>query len=75
MSPDTLLSVLFYLLAHSGCALIGPREGPGSVLEFLIAATTALSYLVLLPLVLAGMRGGSQKKEDSEAVMRHFLPF
>lgn len=75
MSFETLLSMSFYLLAHHGSAWPGPSEGPGFVLAFLAAATTALSYVAVFPLLVARTRDGSQKKEDCEAVLHHFLPF
>lgn len=50
-------------------------EDPGFAIAIVAAAITALSLLASWPLIIAEARKGSRTIEDSEAAVRHFLPF
>jgi hypothetical protein len=44
-------------------------------LAFIAAAITVLALLAIVPLIIRKARKGDQTIEDSEAAVRHFLPF
>lgn len=50
-------------------------EDPGFAIAVVAGAITALSLLAILPLIIAETRKGGRTIEDSEAAVRHFLPF
>jgi hypothetical protein len=50
-------------------------DDPGLAIAVVAGIITALSLLAVFPLIIAEARKGNRTIEDSEAAVRHFLPF
>lgn len=70
LSPIMVVSMLCYVFAQSESVW----RDLGSAIALASAAVTIVGYLALLPL-LAHVGDESQSIEESEAAVRHFLPF
>lgn len=77
MKPEGFPSEIWRVITEqaSQWSLRHVADDPGFAIAVVAAAITALSLLTILPLIIAEARKGRRTIEDSEAAVRHFLPF